>query len=77
MRYRIVLAALAVMASAPLVLAQSVPGEQALANAVGSLMLVDSLRERCPAAGQAPLAGEIAAWDREIRAPELRRAIVA
>jgi len=51
--------------------------DSAMANATGSLLTLDYLRERCPEASRPPLSNDIAAWERENRVAQLRVAVEA
>jgi len=49
--------------------------DERFADAVGSLVVTDTLRAQCPSAGAAPLAPRLADWERENRIADLRAAI--
>jgi len=51
--------------------------DSAMANATGSLLTLDYLRERCPDARRPPLSNGIATWERENRVAQLRVAVEA
>jgi hypothetical protein len=77
MRVLGIVAALAVVVCASPAVAAASFSDKAFVNAAGSLMMVDRLRARCPAAAQPPMSAELAAWERDARVPDLRRAVAA